>query len=124
MEIHEKTNPKTGGLQIGNDNRLMNAFELLDGLQFDEDATGDDEIDPLAGDPIVSIHHFNRFFTFERNMPSIELEVQSRPVDAFEEPRSQGSVHCESGIDNFCDDRFGISVKGRGLNDHRFTAVS
>jgi hypothetical protein len=56
VEIQQKAGRAAGNLQIGNDLRQVDGMQLFDGLDFDDDATFDQQIQSqVACDALTSI---------------------------------------------------------------------
>jgi len=44
----------------------------------------------------------------DRQIPTIQFEIERTIVDAFDESRSQFSVHCDTATDDFANDTLGF----------------
>ena len=85
IEIHEQSRRISGEFQVGNHLRLMDRVQTLDGLQFQDDAVVDKQIQPEpAADGMPFLLEGNRPLPVEPKMFPRHLDHQAFPVDVLQ----------------------------------------
>jgi hypothetical protein len=78
---------------------MMDGREPLDRLDFNDNRVCDDEVEPMVAQQLASIHDGNLLFSFEGNSSRMELDANSAEAGAFQQTRSQPSMHRDTAAD-------------------------
>jgi hypothetical protein len=101
IEIHEQPNRATGQLQVGDQLRLVNGSEFIDGLDLDKHGPFNDQIrDERVAEDLAFVDQRHRAFPLELQPGSMQLELEAGLIHRFEETGAKDAVHLDTASDD------------------------
>jgi hypothetical protein len=101
IEVDQQADTVTTESEIGHHLCVVERVQFFHGLQFDDDAVFDEEIDPVSRiDPDVAVADWKSYLMFESQSIHTKLVSEAGVIRAFEAAGSNDSVNLEPGSDD------------------------
>ena len=93
VEVDDEPETKIRRSQIRDDLPLMNVFHPRSHLHLDDDASPDEQIDPVPRNLPLLVPHADSLFALVGKTNRIEFEAERSVVNPFLEPRPEDSMN-------------------------------
>src|SRR5213078_3646817 len=83
VEVDEKSKPKSRRCEIRQQLAMVHFGQLVNGLQFEDQAFCDEQVDATGADRLTFVHHLDRNLAFACDSERSKLDAQCALITLF-----------------------------------------